>query len=88
MKHFVYYNLHQKLFSCKNWNTKLVDIYTEGVILSNAVFKVSEAGRQRVLKEQKKNVHAGVLGTVKELFSCMFFDENNWIEVTYNSSKQ
>ena len=32
------------------------------VSLYNAKFKVSEAGRARVLKEKRKNVHAGVEG--------------------------
>ena len=36
--------------------------YAEEAILTNAEFKVSEAGRQRVLKEKKKNVHAVVVG--------------------------
>ena len=31
--------------------------------LFDAQFKVSEKGRQRVLREQKKNVHAYVVGT-------------------------
>lgn len=34
------------------------------IALEDVVFKVSEAGRQRVLREKRKNVHAGVLGTV------------------------
>jgi hypothetical protein len=32
------------------------------VLLFDGTFKVSEAGRQRVLRERKKNVHAGVVG--------------------------
>jgi len=33
------------------------------VLLEGCKFKVSEAGRQRVLREKRKNVHAGVTGT-------------------------
>lgn len=32
-------------------------------MLYNVKFKVSEAGRQRVIKEKKKNVHAFIEGT-------------------------
>lgn len=32
--------------------------------LANCVFTVSEAGRQRVIREKRKNVHAGVQGTL------------------------
>lgn len=34
------------------------------VLLGNATFKVNEAGRQRVLKEERKNVHAFVIGRI------------------------
>lgn len=34
------------------------------VLLGNAVFQVNEAGRQRVLKEKRKNVHAFVIGRI------------------------
>ena len=65
-KYFVYYNLHKHLFSCKNKKTGLVnkDLYSTSLKLSNCQFKVSEAGRQRVLKEKRKNVHAGIVGNI------------------------
>jgi hypothetical protein len=59
---FVYFNLHKKVFSVKDVKTGLVVAHTETIALEDATFKVSEAGRQRVLKEQRKNVHAGVRG--------------------------
>ena len=52
------------MFSCKNWKTKKVEFREKAMHLMNCTFKVSEAGRQRVLKEQRKNVHAGVLGNL------------------------
>lgn len=36
--------------------------HRDQALLFDAKFKVSEAGRQRVLKEKRKNVHAGVVG--------------------------
>lgn len=38
--------------------------HAEETALRNAVFHVNESGRQRVLRERRKNVHAWVKGTV------------------------
>ncbi len=65
MKVFVYFNLHKKCFSIKALEGAMkgrVIAHRDSVLLFDAKFKVSEAGRQRVLKEQRKNVHAGVEG--------------------------
>ena len=62
---FVYFNLHKKCFSIKALEGErkgLVIAHRDLVILTKCKFKVSEAGRQRVLREKKKNVHAGVTG--------------------------
>ena len=55
----VYYNFRKKLFSVQekiNGSWKVVE-HTKEIFLRNATFKVSEAGRQRVLKQKRKNVH-------------------------------
>lgn len=65
MKVFVYFNLHKKCFSIKALEGEQkgrVIIHAESAGLLNVTFKVSEAGRQRVLREKRKNVHAGVVG--------------------------
>lgn len=65
MKVFVYFNLHKKLFSVKALegpDKGRVVAHVDGAVVYNATLKVSEAGRQRVLREKKKNVHAGVQG--------------------------
>jgi hypothetical protein len=65
MKVFVYFNLHRKCFSIKaleGENKGRVVAHRDAVLLFDCTFKVSEAGRQRVLRERKKNVHAGVVG--------------------------
>jgi len=65
MKVFVYFNLHKHMFSVKaleGENKGKVVAHRLFVVLQDATFKVSEAGRQRVLREQRKNVHAGVVG--------------------------
>jgi hypothetical protein len=62
MKVFVYRNLHKGCYSVKDWKTKRVIAHVQSIVVENAQFKVSQAGRSRVLKEKRKNVHAGILG--------------------------
>lgn len=83
MKHYCYFNLHKKLFSIRNQKTRLVEAHSDLVVLFNCNFKVSEAGRQRVLREKRKNVHAGVEGNL-EAFTSDFKLEDDFIELTYN----
>jgi len=58
----VYWNLHRHLYSVQQ--AGLVVGHTESVNLKRVSFKVSQAGRNRVLKEGRKNVHAFVIGTI------------------------
>lgn len=65
-KVFVYFNLHKKCFSIKALEGAMkgkVIAHRDNVLLFDATLKVSEAGRQRVIREKRKNVHAGVCGT-------------------------
>ena len=66
----VYWNLHKKCFSVISLEKEkkgLVVAHVNQLNLDSPVFKVSEKGRQRVLIEKKKNVHAYVKGTVAPL---------------------
>jgi hypothetical protein len=86
MKVFVYFNLHKKVFSVKALegpNKGRVVAHRAQVLLVNAKFKVSEAGRQRVIREQRKNVHAGVVGEWKDTVPAEFQGKS----VTYNPYK-
>ena len=68
----VYWNLHKKCFSVMSLEKEkkgLVVAHVNELNLDNPVFKVSEKGRQRVLKEKKKNVHAFVEGTITKKVS-------------------
>ena len=66
-KVFVYWNLHRDL-----WSLKAVDgdargkviAHVQHAMLLDCSYRVSEAGRQRVIRERCKNVHAGVVGTL------------------------
>ena len=65
MRVFVYYNLHKNLWSIKALEgdkKNLVIRHQRALTLEGVTFKVSEAGRQRVLREKRKNVHAGAVG--------------------------
>ena len=65
MKVMVYYNLHKQCLSVKALEGAArgrVLFHAQAVQLKSAVFKVSQAGRLRVLRERSKNVHAGVVG--------------------------
>lgn len=87
MKVFVYFNLHKKCWSVKALEGQrkgLVIGHTNELGLENATFKVSQAGRQRVLVEKRKNVHAGVVGTITE---CWRNRESCTIPVSYNPYK-
>tara|TARA_R100000353_G_scaffold41012_1_gene32458 strand:+ start:108 stop:458 length:351 start_codon:yes stop_codon:yes gene_type:complete len=61
----VHYNLHKKCLSVisleKERYGRVID-HVESISLKDAKFKVSAKGRQRVLREQQKNVHAHVVG--------------------------
>ena len=47
----------------KDTSTGKVIGHAQRLTLTDAAFRVSEAGRRRVLRTKTKNVHAGVAGT-------------------------
>jgi len=63
---FVYWNLHKNVWSVRSCKTRKVIKHCKEIILKDCKFSVSEAGRQRVLREKRKNVHAGVVGTLAQ----------------------
>ena len=65
MNAFIYYNLHRHVWSIKALEgpkSGLVIAHADNVYLKDAIGSVSEKGRQRVLRERSKNVHAGIVG--------------------------
>ena len=60
----VYKNLHKDCYSIRDSKTKLVIAYGTRFALWDPKFKVSEAGRQRVLSTGQKNVHAYIEGNI------------------------
>jgi hypothetical protein len=61
----VYYNLHKKCFSIRHKG--IVISHANTVKLADVTFVVRKAGRERVLREKKKNVHAFVRGNLLPL---------------------
>lgn len=82
----VYRNLHRGGYSIKR-GAHVVS-HQDTVVLLDATFTVGEAGRQRVLREKKKNVHAFVSGLVSS-FSDTQADDiiKDGVRVSYNPYK-
>lgn len=59
---FVYKNLHKDCFSVRSVETGRVIAHVASLQIRNAIFKVSRKGRERVVSELRKNVHAGIEG--------------------------
>lgn len=82
----VYRNLTKQCWSIKNVRTGIVVGHADELFLCDVDFKVSSAGRDRVLRERKKYVHAGVYGM------CCYpigdeCSDIEWSEVRYNPYK-
>jgi len=77
----VYRNLHKKCWSIKQ--NGLVKAHTQWASLNECSFVVSQAGRERVLREKKKNVHAFIKGFLN--YEEIDFDLEN--QATYNPYK-
>jgi hypothetical protein len=70
-----YWNLHRNCWSVQDARTRRVIGHATRILLDNAVFKVSEAGRARVLAERKKNVHAFACGA---LYAADWLDDHTF----------
>jgi hypothetical protein len=57
---YIYKNLHLNLFSIR-CGGKVID-HRDEIILEDVRFLVGQKGRERVVREKRKNVHAGVSG--------------------------
>ena len=93
MRVFVYKNLHA---TRKNGGLTVYSIramegpdkgrvigHSSTVMLSDVTPKVSQAGRERVIREQRKNVHAGLVGNLVHCEKTPFHGSR----ITYNPYK-
>ena len=83
----VYRNLHKKCWSVRK-KGKVV-LHTDSICLTSVDFVVHEVGRQRVILERRKNVHAFVRGQVSDLntaneFARSYKPQLSWASITYN----
>ena len=86
MKIRIYFNLHRKLFTVQHMTAKgwRVLRHAAEIHMHFPRFKVSEAGRQRVLREKRKNVHAFIEGIFTAPITVFAEDME---QVTYNPYK-
>ena len=82
----VYFNLHKHLFSVRSARSGRVILHTDKVHIHNPEFVVRQGGRQRVLREGKKNVHAFVRGEIT-YFTDFDPDYLDYTLVAYNPYK-
>lgn len=77
----LYWNLHRDVFSVHSRRREdygLVIAHVDSFTVSDVEFVVRESGRQKVLRERRKNVHAFVRGLWAEQGSHEQFTGNIW----------
>jgi len=90
MKVFVYFNLHKKM-----WSVKALEGPQKGRVIARTFHvalrdvrpRVSQAGRERVLREKRKNVHAGLVGQMTDWKLPEYDRLLPETEITYNPYK-
>ena len=63
----VYFNLQKDCLSVIDAETGLLYCHAHRVELHDAKFRVQPAGRERVIREKRKNVHAYVIGDCHDI---------------------
>lgn len=88
-KVFVYKNLHKDCWSIKQ--DGLVKAHAEDLTIYSGSMKVNRKGRERVLREKRKNVHAGISGYISHpdpSFGCWDdIKDEELTQITYNPYK-
>ena len=82
----VYRNLHKNCWSVRNTQTGRVIFHANDISLTDAKFVVQPAGRAKVLRENRKNVHAVIRGTLLQHSNPgnTYFDPKSSTQITYN----
>lgn len=80
----VYRNLTKKCWSIKSMVTNRIIAHADELHLQNVEFRISQKGRERVLREKKKYVHAGAYGKC-EHFNVDSLDK--FVRISYNPYK-
>jgi hypothetical protein len=84
MKVEVYRNLHKNCWSVRDTKTGRVVDHVPYICVKDAKLVVRPAGRAKVLREQRKNVHAFIRGT-----AALSLELNGWglQQISYNPYK-
>lgn len=90
LRTYVYRNLRRNCLSLMQ--QQLVVGYAEAVLLSDVEFRVRLSGRQKVLEQKQKNVHAFAIGKLDSdqldpsgVISGQYLEKNYWSLVTERS---
>lgn len=90
MRVYCYFNLHKKVWSVKALegdNKGRVIAHSSHVVLTDAVGRVGKKGRERVIREGRKNVHAGLVGQLFSLDVPVVITDQESRQITYNPYK-
>jgi hypothetical protein len=74
----VYKNLHKDCYSVRHCGRVIA--HCGAILLENVEFRVQPAGRNRVLRDRRKNVHAFVVGDISSSVSI----PKHAVKVRYN----
>ena len=80
----VYKNLHKNTWSIRSCTAGRVVGHADNIVVKNAKFVVQPAGRKKVLREQRKNVHAFIRGVIEPLPRVTTFETPCDVQVKYN----
>lgn len=81
-KYYIYWNFHKKMYSVR-YKGRVIG-HTKSLVAFDVKLQVSQKGREKVLREKRKNVHAYVVA--KDILSDMSV-RGEPTEVSYNPYK-
>ena len=64
LRNFVYWNFDDLLFTVQNRETGRVRRHAQALTLRDADFEVDHEGRDRMLREGRRTLHAGIRGEI------------------------
>jgi hypothetical protein len=84
-KYYIYFNLHKHCYSVR-YKGKVI-LHTTKIDCTGVTFSVSQKGRERVLKEKRKNVHAFIVAESIDTACINRFNTDLDCMVKYNPYK-
>lgn len=64
LRNFVYWNFDDRLFTVQNRDTGRVRRHAESLTLRDVDFEVDRGERERMLREGRRTLHAGIRGEI------------------------